>query len=318
MKFRKAVFLFSLVFIATSFVISKDKKPRIFISTDIGGDDPDDYQSMVHLLIYADMFNIEGIISSPPGAGRSSHILECIDKYELDYPKLSSKSSEYPSPAYLRSVTKQGATDPQQNEVPPVSISEGAQFIIERANASATDPLYVLVWGSITDVAQAVYKDPEIKKKIRIYSIGSRNTMKDTKASDYLYYNHKDLWWIESNTSFRGMYLGGEQKEEYSNTGFVTKNIKDHGHLGDLFYQKKIDIKMGDTPSVLYMLNGDPSDPTSESWGGAFRADTHSVTYWTDKDEEILKEGQFKRAKTVNKWRKQYLDNWKERMKRIK
>lgn len=38
-----------------------DTKPRILISTDIGGTDPDDFQSMIHLLMYADLFQIEGL-----------------------------------------------------------------------------------------------------------------------------------------------------------------------------------------------------------------------------------------------------------------
>ncbi|WP_310586132.1 nucleoside hydrolase-like domain-containing protein [Telluribacter humicola] len=37
-------------------------KPRILISTDIGGTDPDDNQSMAHLLMYSDRFMIEGLV----------------------------------------------------------------------------------------------------------------------------------------------------------------------------------------------------------------------------------------------------------------
>ena len=44
-----------------------ESRPRVIVSTDIGGTDPDDFQSMVHFLAYADMFEIEGLISSPYG-----------------------------------------------------------------------------------------------------------------------------------------------------------------------------------------------------------------------------------------------------------
>ena len=37
-------------------------KPRVLISTDIGGTDPDDNQSMTHLLMYSDKFDLEGIL----------------------------------------------------------------------------------------------------------------------------------------------------------------------------------------------------------------------------------------------------------------
>lgn len=38
------------------------KRYRVFVSTDIGGTDPDDFQSMVHLLVYADVFDLESTV----------------------------------------------------------------------------------------------------------------------------------------------------------------------------------------------------------------------------------------------------------------
>ncbi|NCU03942.1 MAG: DUF5060 domain-containing protein, partial [Chitinophagaceae bacterium] len=35
-------------------------------------------------------------------------------------------------------------------------------------------------------------------------------------------------------------------------------------------------IKMGDTPALLYLMDGDPNDPYKESWGGSFEKFTHS------------------------------------------
>jgi hypothetical protein len=49
---------------------------RVLVSSDIGGTDPDDFQSMVHLLLYADVLDIERLVSSPFGPGRKPHILE--------------------------------------------------------------------------------------------------------------------------------------------------------------------------------------------------------------------------------------------------
>jgi acetyl esterase/lipase len=44
--------------------LEASEKPRVIVSTDIGGSDPDDFQSMVHYLIYADVFETEGLIST--------------------------------------------------------------------------------------------------------------------------------------------------------------------------------------------------------------------------------------------------------------
>lgn len=164
---------------------SETSNPRVFVSSDIGGSDPDDFQSMVHYLVYADRFDTEGLISSPPDKGRAEHILEAIAAYEKDYDNLRSWSADYPTPDALRAVVRQGAIDPQPGDVPE-SLSEGAKLLVERALADDPRPLYVLVWGSITDVAQAVHANPAIKEKIRVHFIGSCNTsghgLNDAKA----------------------------------------------------------------------------------------------------------------------------------------
>ena len=70
------------------------QRPRVIVSTDMGGCDPDDFQSMVHLLLYADVLDIEGLVASLPGKGRPEDILEAIAAYEEDYPSLVKHSWE--------------------------------------------------------------------------------------------------------------------------------------------------------------------------------------------------------------------------------
>lgn len=290
-------------------------RPRVIVSSDIGGHDPDDFQSMVHYLVYADRFDTEGLISSPPGPGRARHVLETIDAYAKDYPNLRTWSDDYPTPAALRAVTKQGATDP----APPAGFgapTDGSRWIIERAKADVPRPLWVLVWGSITDVAQALHDDPSIKAKLRVHYIGDWNTGKDPAARRYVFEQHPDLWLIESDTTFRGMYVGGEQSADLGNRTFVERHVKGRGALGDLLFAKKPDLKMGDTPSVLYLLHGDPDDPASEHWGGSYRRTDHGPNYWTDRTEDALREGKRPGARTVRRWREQYLRDWQRRMGR--
>ena len=81
-------------------------KPRIIVSTDIGGTDPDDNQLMIHLLMYSDKVLIEGLISSPSYGDGSKEILRMIDLYEKDYPVLQQHSRDLLTPQYLRSVSK--------------------------------------------------------------------------------------------------------------------------------------------------------------------------------------------------------------------
>ena len=293
------------------------ERTRVIVSSDIGGADPDDFQSMVHLLLYADVLDIEGLISSPPGRGRASHILEVLAAYEKDYPRLRRYSTSYPGPETLRKRARQGAVDP----APPQGFSsptDGSQWIVDRAKQADGRPLYVLAWGSLTDVAQAVHDAPEIKQRLRIYSIGSWNTRHDPAARDYLFQHHHDLWWIEADTSFRGVYVGGSQHGDLGNRGFLSTYVRSHGALGDLLVAKKSDIKMGDTPSVLYLLRGRPDDPSSDHWGGAFVPVPGRPCHWTDNPDPDLQEGDYPGARTVNRWREHYLRDWQYRLQRLK
>ena len=290
---------------------SQEKIP-VIISTDIGGEDPDDHQSLIHFLVYADRFEVLGIISSPPGKGRLRDIEEVLDAYEKDFNKLSASGFDYPEPFQLRKVLSQGETEIQSVEIPN-RLSAGAEFMAKQI-LDYGKPVYVLIWGSITDLAQAIHFYPEIKPLIRAYSIGSWNTQQDQKSRDYLWNNHLDIWWIENNTTFRGMYMGGVQEAPWGNLTFVEKYVKDFGAMGKLFFEKKPDIKMGDTPSVLYLLHGNPTDPESESWGGSFAKNTERPNFWTDRQNPELIENNRPGAKTVNRYRMDYLKDWKERM----
>lgn len=296
-----------------------NNKPRIIISTDIGGRDEDDFQSLVHYLVYADMFDTEGIISSPPYEGRKCDVLEVLKAYSEDYGCLKTWG-DYPTYKELVEIVFQGALDVGEPETG--KSTQGSQAIINAAARIDPRPLYVLVWGSLTDVAQALFDEQKIGKKIRVYSIGSWNTVQDPESRKYIYENHKHLWWIENDETFRGMYMGGNQENDMDNSEFVKQHVSGHGALGRLFVKKKSDIKMGDTPSVLYMLSplvgdiGELDDPESESWGGSFKKQSGRPCYWQDREDDSLEENGKKGAKTVNKWREAYLRDWQKRMDR--
>ena len=293
------------------------ERPRVLVSSDIGGSDPDDFQSAVHLLFYADVLDIEGLVASPPGEGRAAHWHEVIAAYAEDYPRLRRHCPRYPAPDALRALVRQGAVDP----APPEGFSaptDGSQLLVERARAEAPRPLWVLVWGSITDVAQAVHDAPDIADRIRIVSIGSWNTSQDRAARDYLFRQHPGLWWVESDSTFRGMYVGGDQAGDLENRAFLDAHARGHGALGDFLVGKMDHIKMGDTPSLLYLLAGDPDDPAGPHWGGSFPATDHGPRYWTDSPDPALAEGRYPGAKTVNRWRAAFLRDWAARMDRAR
>ncbi len=252
-------------------------RPRVIISTDIGGTDPDDFQSMVHFLVYADMFDVEGLISSPYGPGRREHILQVIDQYAADYPNLRTYSARYPTPEELRRVTKQGAIE-SAGSAGVSQPTEGSQWIVRSARRDDPRPLWVLVWGGIDDLAQALHDAPDILPKLRVYFIGGPNKMWSVDAYNYLEQKHPALWMIEANATYRGWFTGGNQAGEWGNKAFTPAHIAGRGALGEFFTtQLEGTIKMGDSPSVGYLLHGTPDDPSQPGWGGKF------VRIWDDR-----------------------------------
>lgn len=253
------------------------EKPRILISTDIGGTDPDDNQSMMHYLLYSNEFDCEGLVSSPSyGEGNKCEILRMIDIYEQDLPALKKHDAEgraphafYPSAEYLRSITKQG----RHGAAPFAGYSEpteGSEWIVRCGQKHADRPLYVLVWGGLDDVAQALHDAPEIAKNIRIYWIGGPNKKWGINAYVYIIENFPDIWMIEDNSTYRSFIAKYKQTDKW-NGGFYDYYVKGKGYLGADFYnylQGK--PKLGDTPSLLYMMDGDPANPEKDSWGGSF------------------------------------------------
>ena len=75
--------------------LSAAERPRLAVLTDIGGD-PDDQQSMIRLMVYANEFEIEGLIASAAGTPgelkeavtRPDSIRQIVDAYGQVRPNL--------------------------------------------------------------------------------------------------------------------------------------------------------------------------------------------------------------------------------------
>lgn len=250
---------------------------RVIVSTDIGGTDFDDFQSMVHVLLYADVLDLEGLVSSPCGGpGRREHLLQVIARYEHDYPNLRTWSDHYPNPDSLRAITSQGetASAPYAGFRQP---TEGSAWIIRCARRDDPRPLHVLIWGGIEDLAQALHDAPDILPKLRVYYIGGPNKKWSPDAYHYLAVHHPKLWIIESNSTYYGWFVGGNQDGDLAAENFADAHAAGRGALGEFFAhgisldgQKRTALKMGDTPSVAWLLRGDPALPYQPGWGGRY------------------------------------------------
>ena len=94
-------------------------RQRVIVSSDIGGTDFDDFQSFVHLLVYADAVDLDGMIASPygPARNRKENILKIIDRYAVDYPNLNNQPDQQTP----------GTTDSQRREIRDSLVSDRDQ-----------------------------------------------------------------------------------------------------------------------------------------------------------------------------------------------
>jgi len=281
---------------------------RLIYTDDIGGSDCDDYQFIANFLFYVNEFDIEAFITTTPFNGGVQSFYKAFEAYDGAFPVLEKHKSNYPTAQELRSKVHAGKkTSPgSQGWGAPTN---GSKAIISIAMQDDERPVYVITGGGLADVAQALHDEPSIVNKLRVYCVGSWNTQHDPYSRNYIYENFPKLWWIEANTTFRGIYEGGNQTGDMGDVTFVDTHIKGHGPLGDFYVNNcHVSMKEGDMASILYLLRGNASDPTSEHWGGSFVKLPHGDNYWGDKSS-------FNTAiETVNKWRVNYLTDWKSRL----
>lgn len=287
---------------ADTYTHSKSGRLRVIMSSDFppigvvkGGDvpndqksDPDDMQSMVRFLLYANEFDIEALIASSgtfANIAQKQNILDVLDRYEMVYENLKKHDPLYPTAEKLRAVTFQGRTGTWgksvSNNIGAGKDSEASEAIIAIVDKPDPRPVYFGVWGDCSNIAQAIWKVQNTRSaaemetflsKMRIHQIAHQD---DT--IDWLMENFPNLFIIYSKKTYQGMFGGSDP---ISNLAWVDENIRNnHGPLCDVYPHEGMGctgVCEGDSPSFLWLVSAnrglnDPDDPTQPSWGGQFR-----------------------------------------------
>ena len=116
---KLAPYYFTLVLITLSYSCqsedlnaAEEAKPRVIVTSD---GEIDDECSMVRFLLYANQWDIEGIVTSSSQYHWQGHswagddwIEPYLDAYAQVYPNLLKHDPAYPTPAYLRERTALG------------------------------------------------------------------------------------------------------------------------------------------------------------------------------------------------------------------
>lgn len=282
---------------------SAELKPRIVVLTDISTWEPDDSESLVRLLVNADLFEIEGLIYTTGWSLEETRddflqlIHDRIDAYEKDLPNLIKRSAQtsfkkdeskqeigyWPSPDYLRARTMTGSQKRGIEHIGSENISKGSNLIINQVDENDDRPLWILLWGGGNTLAQAIWQVQEQRdenalraflQKIPTYAI----TDQDRSYKNGTPYDISSQQWIRLEFEKDLMYLWDECAWKYQN-GTGRKNweayahhIQSKGNLGKQYPKYKYGVE-GDTPSFLHVIpNGlnNPFAPNQAGWGGYF------------------------------------------------
>ena len=133
-------------------------KPRVIVTSD---GEIDDECSMVRFLLYANEFDIEGIITSSSQYHAHGHKWAGDDwaqpylaAYAKVYPNLVKHDPRYPTPDFLQSRTLLGNV---KSEGEMEEITPGSQRIVEvLLDDSDKRPVWIQAWGGTNTIARAL------------------------------------------------------------------------------------------------------------------------------------------------------------------
>lgn len=246
-------------------------KPRIINTTDLGAD-PDDEQSMVRQLVCANEFDIEGLIVATGCWKQTQSNTDMLDKiinaYGNVYSNLTAHADGYPTPEYLKSISVMGQTGYGMGDVGTGKDSPGSELIIASVDKDDPRPVWVMGWGGMNNIAQAIWKVRETRSEEELAKFLSKLRLFDILGQDdagaWIAKNFPDVFYIRAT----GVY--GWQPPK--NGDYQRNDIQSHGPLGAVYPDTKW-ASEGDTPAFMHVYpNGinDPEQIDQGGWGGRF------------------------------------------------
>lgn len=315
-------------------------RPRLIVITDIANE-PDDEASLVRLLLYADSFDIQGLIASTSiwmrDAVHPEKIEERVRAYGRVLSNLKVHSHGYPSMENLLSRISSGKPLYGMSAVGEGHDTTGSRAIIEAVDrADDGRPIWISIWGGANVLAQALWRvshdrSPEqvedFVSRLRVYSISDQDD-----SGPWLRQTFPKLFWIGSVHAFnhyeRATWTGISGEAFYKFEGgpdtrlvakeWLTQNII-KGPLG-LLYPLPAFIMEGDTPAFLYLIPnglGVPEAPDFGSWGGRYGRVGPGQSLFTDVTDTVMgQDGRLhsEAQASIWRWRDAYQGDFAARM----
>lgn len=274
----------------TNRVANDSLKTRVIVTSD---GEIDDQCSLIRFLLYANEWDIEGIITSSSQYHYHGHrwpgddwIDPFLHAYAEVYPNLIQHDSTFPSPGFLRERTHLGNVE---TEGEMEKVTAGSQHIV-KVLLDATDdrPIWLQAWGGTNTFARALKtieqqhpeRMAEVAAKIRFYFIWEQ----DSTYQDYI----RPVWGkfniptIISDQfeaiAYRWKQVQPAEMQPYFEGVWMRENIlQNHGVLGALYpahtgedrgFETGDFRSEGDSPAFLHTIPTGLRSLESPDWGG--------------------------------------------------
>lgn len=276
---KRILFLLILSVVTKSFAVAQPH--RLIVLTDIEAD-PDDAQTLVRLLLYANQIEIEGLIATTSVHQKArvapETIQKILDAYGEVQPNLLKHEEGFPPAEELQKLVKQGLPVYGMKGVGDGKDSEGSEWIIKVLEEQDERPVYVSVWGGPNTLAQALWKIEKTKSKeeavrligkLRVYTISDQDD-----SAIWIRNQFPDLFYIVSPGGyFNSTWIAinrpveGINNETISNSWLAENIQQDHGPLGAMYPDVAYGME-GDTPAWLSLIPNGLNNPEHPDWGG--------------------------------------------------
>jgi len=323
---------FCLILCVLAFVpapLHAAERLRLIIETDAGGD-PDDEQSLVRFLLYANEWDVEGIIANRAEARRGENlniartglgiVRRLIDAYGQCFTNLVQHDSRYPAPEILRQRTVAGYD----------STEAAVDLIIAAVDKPDARPLWYSDWGTDTGGATNNLKRAldrvlrergangyaRFKSKLRLtsYDLFAPHTTNIAPAFPLLVNTFQPP--LDGK---RWYHRFSEITSTAGGFDLVRDVLTGHGPLGALYPTNTTHwAKEGDSPTFLYLVPtgmNDPGQPTWGSWAGRYGLNTNYAgrpCYWANQFDAW--NGTTNRDNTLRRWAVHLQNDFKVRL----
>ncbi|HKS35998.1 MAG TPA: nucleoside hydrolase-like domain-containing protein [Verrucomicrobiae bacterium] len=255
---------------------------RLIIETDAGGD-PDDEQSLVRFLLYANEWDLEGIIANRPhardGENKNSErtglgiVRRQLKAYGECYPNLVQHDPRYPTLDHLwqRTVAGHDNTD------------DAVNLIITAVDRDDPRPIWYSDWGTDHGAATNNLRralDQVLRERGREGYAGFKSRFRLSSADAFGEHTSGieppfPLWvdtWRPEMDGKRWYHRFSAITARAGGFDLARDCLTGHGPLGALYPTNTTHWqKEGDSLSFIYLIPtglSDPNDPTLGGWGG--------------------------------------------------